>query len=93
MFFAGIAFASGVSVETLDEQFSSQNLTVLRFIEGEWAGFIYAPNAKTVLGQADYKTIYGQVLANGITVHQKTKIFRVEYKPNKVQIFAMRREK
>ena len=63
------------------------------FVEGEWAGFIYAPNAKIVLGQAGYKTVYGQVLANGITVHQKTKIFRVEYKPNKVQIFAMRREK
>lgn len=62
------------------------------FVEGEWAGFIYAPNAKIVLGQAGYKTVYGQVLANGITVHQKTKIFRVEYKPNKVQTVAMRRK-
>ena len=52
---------------------------------------MYAPNANVVLGQAENKTVYGQVLANGITVHQKTKIFRVEYKPNKVQTVAMRR--
>ena len=63
------------------------------FIEGDWAGFIYAPNAKIVLGQTKYKTIYGQILGNGISVHQYAKIFKVVYKPNDVQTIAMRRER
>ena len=54
------------------------------FIEGFWAGTIFAPNAKLVLGQAN-KEIYGRFVGNGITVHQYTKLYSVPWNPEKEQ--------
>ena len=53
------------------------------FVHGVWAGTLIAPNAKLVLGQTQNKKIYGQFLGNGVTVHQYSKIFRVEFNPKK----------
>ena len=55
------------------------------YIEGLWAGTIYAPKAKLVLGQAN-KTIYGRFVGNGITVHQYAKIYSVKWNPKKEAI-------
>lgn len=52
------------------------------FIEGDWAGTIYAPNAKIILGQAN-KTIYGRFVGNGISVHQYAKLNAVRWIPNR----------
>ena len=50
------------------------------YLEGMWAGTIYAPKAKVVLGQVT-KTIYGRVLARDVVVHQFAKVYRVDFKP------------
>lgn len=50
------------------------------YIEGLWAGTIFAPNAKLVLGQAN-KTIYGRFVGNGITVHQYAEIYSIIWNP------------
>ncbi len=50
------------------------------FIEGDWAGTIFAPNAKLVLGQAK-KEIYGRFVGNGITVHQYAILHAVHFAP------------
>ena len=50
------------------------------YLEGMWAGTIYAPKAKVILGQVT-KTIYGRVLARGVVVHQFAKVYRVDFNP------------
>lgn len=50
------------------------------YIEGLWAGSIFAPKAKVILGQVN-KTIYGRVLARSVVVHQFAKVFRVDFDP------------
>ena len=52
------------------------------YIEGAWAGTIYAPKAKLVLGQAN-KTIYGRFVGNGISVHQYAKLNAVRWIPKR----------
>ena len=59
------------------------------FIEGEWAGNLYAPNAKIVLGQTKHKTLYGQILGNGITVHQHSRLYFYRYKPESGIVVSM----
>jgi hypothetical protein len=58
-------------------QHSSKKL----FIEGPWGGTIYAPLSELILGQAT-KAVYGRFLGKKITVHQYTKVFRVDFLPN-----------
>ena len=58
-------------------QHSSKKL----FIEGPWGGTIYAPLSELILGQAT-KAVYGRFLGKKITVHQYTKVFRVDFVPN-----------
>jgi hypothetical protein len=43
-------------------------------VAGLWRGTIVAPRAKLILGQGQYKVIYGQFLAKQIVVHQYSKI-------------------
>lgn len=50
------------------------------YMEGAFGGTIYAPLSKLVLGQ-DVKIIYGRFLAKDITIHQYSKVFRVDYNP------------
>lgn len=50
------------------------------FIEGAFAGTIYAPLSKLVIGQTT-KIIYGRFFAKDIIVHQYAKIYRVDYNP------------
>lgn len=51
-------------------------------IAGLWRGTIVAPRAKLILGQGQYKVIYGQFLAKQIVVHQHSKIvFSIFNKP------------
>ena len=50
------------------------------YLEGMWAGTIYAPKAKVVLGQVT-KTIYGRVLARDVVVHQFATVYRVDFNP------------
>ena len=57
------------------------------YIEGLWAGTIYAPKAKLVLGQAN-KTIYGRFVGNGIAVHQYAKLYSVCWNPVVESIIA-----
>jgi len=53
------------------------------FVHGVWAGTLIVPNAKLVLGQTQNKKLYGQFYGKGVTVHQYSKIFRVQFKPQK----------
>ena len=50
------------------------------YIEGLWAGTIFAPKAKVIMGQVN-KTIYGRILARGVVVHQYAKVYRVDFNP------------
>ena len=51
-----------------------------------WAGTIYAPKAKIILGQVT-KNIYGRVLARDVVIHQFAKVFRVDFDPiNAMQV-------
>ena len=50
------------------------------YLEGMWAGTIYAPKAKVIMGQAT-KNIYGRVLARDVVVHQFAKVYRVDFNP------------
>lgn len=53
------------------------------YAEGMWAGTIYAPKAKVILGQVT-KNIYGRFLARDIIVHQFAKVYRVDFNPTDV---------
>ena len=48
-------------------------------VAGLWGGTIVAPKAKIILGQGQYKLIYGQFLAKQIVVHQHSKIVKKEF--------------
>ncbi len=50
------------------------------FVEGEWAGTIHAARAQLILGQT-VKCLYGRFLGNGVTVHQNTDVYRVDFNP------------
>ena len=41
---------------------------------------IFAPKAKVIVGQVN-KTIYGRIVARGVSVHQYTKVYRVDFNP------------
>lgn len=49
-------------------------------VEGDWAGTIHTANAHLVLGQT-VKNTYGRFLGNGVTVHQNTDVYRVDFNP------------
>ena len=51
------------------------------FVEGSWGGTIIAPNAKLILGQTQYKSLYGQFLGNGLAVHQYSRMINVPFNP------------
>ena len=46
-----------------------------------WAGTLYAPNTYTIFGQASNKQMYGRFYTRIAIVHQRTRIFRVDYDP------------
>lgn len=50
------------------------------YIEGQWAGTIFAPKAKVIMGQVN-KTIYGRILARDVVIHQYAKVYRVDFDP------------
>lgn len=49
-------------------------------IEGDWAGTIHAARAYLVMGQVK-KIMYGRFLAGSITMHQQSRIYRVDFDP------------
>ena len=49
-------------------------------IEGLWAGTVYAPKAKVVMGQVS-KAIYGRVLGRDVDIHQYSRVYRVDFNP------------
>ena len=49
-------------------------------IEGLWAGTVYAPKAKVVMGQVN-KAIYGRFLGRDVVVHQYARVYRVDFNP------------
>lgn len=57
------------------------------YFEGMWAGTIFAPKAKIIMGQT-VKTIYGRILGRDVVVHQFAKIFRVDFAPTDVMQIA-----
>ena len=50
------------------------------YLGGSFGGTIYAPLSKLILGQ-EVKIIYGRFLAKDITVHQYSKVYRVDFDP------------
>ncbi|MBR4916352.1 MAG: hypothetical protein IKZ45_04655 [Fibrobacter sp.] len=57
-----------------------QHSSKFMYIEGFFGGTIYAPLSKLILGQV-HKRLYGRFFAKDITVHQYTKMIRVDYNP------------
>lgn len=57
-------------------QWSDQRLN----IEGDWAGTIHAARASLVMGQAK-KLMYGRFLGKLVTMHQESRIYRVDFAP------------
>lgn len=57
-----------------------QNSDNIVNIEGDWAGTIHAAMSRLIMGQTK-KTMYGRFLANAITIHQESKIYRVDFDP------------
>lgn len=49
-------------------------------IEGDWAGTIHAARAYLVMGQVK-KIMYGRFLAESVTMHQQSRIYRVDFDP------------
>lgn len=49
-------------------------------IEGDWAGTIHAARSSLVMGQAK-KIMYGRFLAKLVTMHQQSRIYRVDFDP------------
>lgn len=50
------------------------------YIGSVWAGTIYAPKAKVIMGQVT-KTIYGRILGRDVVVHQNSNVYRVDFNP------------
>ena len=61
------------------------------FVEGQWAGTIFAPNADLVLGQS-YKKIYGRFLGNNVAVHQYSSVYNVNFSPVMASNFVYKME-
>lgn len=59
------------------------------YIEGDLCGTLYAPLAKIIIGQTK-KIYYGRILAKDIVVHQRTKIFRVDFNPKENFVYVWR---
>ncbi|MBQ7078469.1 MAG: hypothetical protein IJM92_02125 [Fibrobacter sp.] len=57
-------------------QYSDKNVK----IEGDWAGTIHAARSSLVMGQTN-KLMYGRFLAKLVTIHQESKIYRVDFNP------------
>ena len=57
-------------------QYSDKNVN----IEGDWAGTIHAARSSLVMGQTN-KLMYGRFLAKLVTIHQESKIYRVDFDP------------
>ena len=49
-------------------------------IEGDWAGTIHAARSPLVMGQTK-KMMYGRFLAKSVTMHQQSRIYRVDFAP------------
>ena len=49
-------------------------------IEGDWAGTIHAARSRLIMGQTN-KLMYGRFLARTITMHQQSRIYRVDFDP------------
>ena len=49
-------------------------------IEGDWAGTIHAARSSLVMGQTN-KLMYGRFLAKFVTIHQESKVYRVDFDP------------
>lgn len=49
-------------------------------IEGDWAGTIHAARSSLVMGQTK-KIMYGRFLAKLVTMHQESRIYRVDFAP------------
>ena len=47
-------------------------------VDGYWAGTIYAARAPLILGQT-VKKVYGRFLGHGVTDHQNTDVYRVDF--------------
>lgn len=54
------------------------------YVYGLWRGTIIAPNAKLVLGQNQYKRIFGQFLAYQLVVHQYSSIRMQKFSPKEI---------
>lgn len=57
-------------------QYSNKSIN----IEGDWAGTIHAARSRLVMGQAK-KMIYGRFLASYVSMHQQSRIYRVDFDP------------
>ena len=57
-------------------QLSDKNVN----IEGDWAGTIHAARSSLVMGQTK-KIMYGRFLAKLVTMHQESRIYRVDFAP------------
>ena len=57
-------------------QLSDKNVN----IEGDWAGTIHAARSSLVMGQTN-KLMYGRFLAKMVTMHQHSRIYRVDFDP------------
>ena len=57
-------------------QLSDKNVN----IEGDWAGTIHAARSSLVMGQTN-KLMYGRFLAKLVTMHQHSRIYRVDFDP------------
>jgi len=57
-------------------QLSDKNIN----IEGDWAGTIHAARSSLVMGQTK-KIMYGRFLAKSVTMHQQSRIYRVDFNP------------
>ena len=64
--------------KSLDEIMTNGEQPVI--VEGDWAGTIHAAKAQLILGQT-VKNVYGRFLGNGVTVHQNTDVYRVDFNP------------
>lgn len=54
------------------------------YVNGVWAGTIYAPKSHLVLGQSK-KIIYGRFLGYDVTVHQETMLYELFYRDDSKQ--------
>ena len=68
-----------------------QHSSETMFIEGQWAGTIFAPSADLVLGQS-YKVLYGRFLGRNVDVHQYSSVYNVDFNPEIITNLAFKME-